>query len=59
MLPVKTGIQDKQYIEVSGEGLDTTVQVVTAPFTVISKRLTNGQRVEPVASLTKAVVQAE
>lgn len=59
MLPVKTGIQDKQYIEVSGEGLDTTVQVVTAPFTAISKRLANGQRVEPVTSLTKAVVEAE
>ncbi len=54
MLPVKTGIQDKQFIEVSGEGLDTTVQVVTAPFTAISKKLEDGQQVQPVASLTAA-----
>lgn len=54
MLPVQTGIQDKQFIEVSGEGLDTTVRVVTAPFTAISKKLTDGQQVKPVASLATA-----
>lgn len=59
MLPVRTGIQDKQYIEVSGEGLDTAVQVVTAPFTAISKKLADGQQVQPVASLTGAAVTAE
>ncbi|WP_298062774.1 efflux RND transporter periplasmic adaptor subunit [uncultured Rikenella sp.] len=54
ILPVKTGIQDKQFIEVSGQGIDTTVQVVTAPFTAISKKLTDGQQVQPVVSLTEA-----
>lgn len=58
MLPVKTGIQDKQFIEVSGEGLDTAVQVVTAPFTAISKKLSDGQQVQPVGSLTTAAVAA-
>lgn len=52
ILPVQTGIQDKQYIEVSGTGIDTSLQVVTAPFTAISKRLVDGQQVQPVTSLT-------
>lgn len=58
MLPVKTGIQDKQFIEVSGEGLDTTVRIVTAPFTAISKKLSDGLQVQPVASLTEAAAAA-
>ena len=58
MLPVKTGIQDKQFIEVSGAGLDTTVQIVTAPFTAISKKLSDGLQVQPVASLAGAAVAA-
>lgn len=58
MLPVKTGIQDKQFIEVSGEGLDSTVQIVTAPFTAISKKLSDGLQVQPVASLAGAAVAA-
>lgn len=52
ILPVRTGIQDNQYIEVSGTGIDTSLQVVTAPFTAISKRLVDGQQVQPVVSLT-------
>lgn len=52
ILPVRTGIQDNQYIEVSGTGIDTSLQVVTAPFTAISKRLVDGQQVQPVTSLT-------
>lgn len=52
VLPVKTGIQDKQFIEISGDGLDTAVQIVTAPFTAISKKLTHGQQVQMVTTLT-------
>lgn len=46
LLEISTGIQDKQYIEVTSLGLDTSMQVVTAPFTAISRRLTDGQRVQ-------------
>lgn len=44
-LPVKSGIQDKQFIEVVS-GVDSTKQVVTGPFSAISKTLTVGQKVE-------------
>lgn len=55
LVPVKTGIQDKQFIEVSGEGLDTATLIVTAPFTAISKKLADGQQVRAVGSLTAVV----
>jgi len=45
LLDVKTGIQDNQYIEIQ-EGLDTTNQVVTAPYNAISKELEEGDKVE-------------
>lgn len=44
-MPVKSGIQDKQFIEVLS-GVDTTSQVVIGPFSAISKGLTAGQKVE-------------
>lgn len=56
-IPVATGIQDKQFIEVSGQGLDSTVQVVTAPFTAISKKLSEGMQVQKVESLTAMPAQ--
>ncbi len=51
MVPVKTGIQDKRFIQVRvAEGekstLDTTTQVVTAPFLAVSQKLKDGQAVE-------------
>lgn len=45
LLAVKTGIQDNQYIEIQ-EGLDTTHQVVTAPYNAISTELAEGDKVE-------------
>lgn len=42
---IKSGIQDKKYIEVK-EGIDSAIQVVIAPFSAISKTLTVGQKVE-------------
>lgn len=41
---VKTGIQDKQYIEVSG--LDSTTKVITGPFMAVSKEIQDGQKVQ-------------
>lgn len=55
MVPVRAGIQDKQFIEVAGDGIDTTVRVVTAPFTAVSKKLTDGEPVQPVGSLAETV----
>ncbi len=51
LLEITTGIQDKQYIEVTSPGLDTTMQVVTAPFTAISRRLVDGQQVQVATEL--------
>lgn len=51
MKPVKTGIQDRQFIEVEAEGLDTAVWVVSAPFLAISKKLGDGMTVRTTASL--------
>lgn len=44
LLPVTTGIQDKEYIVV--EGLDTTLKVVVGPFSAVSKELKKGQKVQ-------------
>jgi HlyD family secretion protein len=45
--PVKTGIQDNTYIEIT-EGLDTAAQVVVAPYSAISRQLKNDMNVEVV-----------
>ena len=41
---IETGIQDMNHIEVT-KGLDTTARIVTAPYSVISKELSQGARV--------------
>jgi len=47
LTPVKTGIQDNTYIEIK-EGLKVGQEVVTAPYSAISKLLKNGDAVEVV-----------
>jgi HlyD family secretion protein len=42
---VKTGIQDNDYIEIT-EGLSDTEEVVSAPYSAISKKLTDGMKVK-------------
>lgn len=44
---VHTGIQDTRFIEIQS-GLDSTQQVVVAPFSAVSRRLRDGMRVEVV-----------
>ncbi len=44
---VKTGIQDNNYIEII-EGLEENTQVITAPYSQVSKLLKNGTEVEVV-----------
>jgi len=46
-IDVKTGIQDNSYIEVA-EGADSSLRVVVAPYSVISKKLKKGTLVEVV-----------
>lgn len=41
---IETGIQDMNHIEVT-KGLDTTARIVTAPYSAISKELSQGARV--------------
>ncbi len=48
MKPVKTGIQDNTFIEVT-EGLDTALQIVVAPYSAISRQLKNDMHVEVVS----------
>ena len=43
---IRTGIQDMARIEVT-EGLDTTMQIVTGPYTAISRYLKDGSAVTP------------
>lgn len=43
---IRTGIQDMSRIEVT-EGLDTTMQIVTGPYTAISRDLKDGSAVTP------------
>lgn len=52
---VKTGIQDKDYIEVT-EGVDTAMLVVKAPFTAISKTLEDKMKVKTTKTLTPASI---
>lgn len=47
MKPVKTGIQDNSYIEIT-EGLDPEDEVVIAPYSAISRQLKNDMNVEVV-----------
>lgn len=44
---IETGIQDMARIEVT-KGLDTTMQIVTGPYTAISRDLKDGSAVTPV-----------
>jgi len=44
---VKTGIQDNSYIEIT-EGLDEDAEIVTAPYSAISRQLKNDMNVEVV-----------
>lgn len=44
MVEVKTGISDYDNIEIT-EGLKDTVQIVTGPFLVVSKRLKDGDKI--------------
>lgn len=44
---VKTDIQDINYIEVN-KGLEEGAEVITAPYNLISKTLTDGMKVKPV-----------
>ena len=46
--PVKTGIQDNTYIEIT-EGLDPEDEIVIAPYSAISRQLKNDQNVEVVS----------
>lgn len=45
---VKTGLQDDRFIEIT-EGLSDSAQVITAPFSAISKKLKDDMKVEQVA----------
>ena len=45
--PVKTGIQDNTYIQVT-EGLDPEDEVVIAPYSAISRQLKNDMNIEVV-----------
>lgn len=45
MKPVKTGIQDNTYIEIL-EGLDAEFEIIKAPFSAISKELSNEMAIE-------------
>jgi len=47
LLPVKIGIQDNNYIEIK-TGLSESQQIVTAPYSTISKMLKDGDLVEVV-----------
>lgn len=46
-LPVKTGIQDDEYIEILN-GLEENQEIVTAPYSLISKKLKDNMSVEKV-----------
>ena len=46
--PVKTGIQDNNYIEIT-EGLDEDADLVVAPYSAISRQLKNDMNVEVVS----------
>lgn len=45
---VKTGIQDNEYIELLS-GVDTSMRVIVSPYSVVSKKLKDGDLIEVVA----------
>jgi HlyD family secretion protein len=45
--PVEIGIQDKQFIEILS-GIDTTDKVVTAPYSAVSRKLKQGDKISVV-----------
>lgn len=45
MVPVKTGVQDSRYIEIK-EGLDEKNQIISGPYSVVSRVLKEGDLVE-------------
>jgi HlyD family secretion protein len=45
IIPVKTGIQDNSFIEII-EGVDTSMQVIVAPYSAISKKLKDGETIK-------------
>jgi HlyD family secretion protein len=45
MIKVVTGIQDNEYIQVL-EGLQADQEVITGPYSIVSRKLKNGLRVE-------------
>jgi HlyD family secretion protein len=45
--PVKTGIQDNTYIEIT-EGLEEDAEIIVAPYSAISRQLKNDMHVEVV-----------
>lgn len=45
MIPVKTGVQDSKFIEIT-EGLEPEVDVITGPYSLVSKTLEAGKKVE-------------
>jgi len=48
MMPITTGIQDNNYIEVL-EGIDEEAEIVVAPYSAISRQLKHDQHVEVVS----------
>ncbi|MGN7821984.1 HlyD family efflux transporter periplasmic adaptor subunit [Chitinophaga varians] len=48
MVPVKTGVQDDSYIQVLA-GLQEGDQVISAPYSAVSRTLNNGKKVKVVA----------
>jgi HlyD family secretion protein len=47
MVPIKTGIQDNTYIEIL-EGLKEGDEVVSGPYTVVSRKLKKGSKIQKV-----------
>jgi len=47
MQKVKTGVQDNSYIEIK-EGLHDKDEVISGPYTAITKKLKNGDKVKKV-----------
>lgn len=52
MLNVRTGIQDREYIQIV-EGLKDSVKVISSPYSAISKTLSNGDRVSATQAKAK------
>lgn len=48
MVEVKTGVQDNLYIEIQS-GLEEKMEVITAPYRTVSRKLKDGDKVEKVA----------